>query len=167
MKVALHLDDAPLRRRVIRSLASFPDVIIDADAPRSASIGGEDIALSADPVGHLAELLAAEVAGRSGAPASTRAATIDDTPLTRGIAVAFPPPVGSLWAEAVGGVLRAPVTSSYSAALASNERLALAVVDDSRFLVALVTAAPILAAARGIAVLEAAIMAGLSVAERG
>lgn len=150
----------------MRVLQAFPGVRVDPEADQSASIGSGDIKLPADPVGHLVELLSVEVERRSGAPATYKAATIEGEPLARGIAVSFPPPVGSQWAEEAGRLLRSPGTSGYSAALAANESLALAVVDDSRFLTALMMAAPILAAERGISELEAAILSGLSVAER-
>ena len=166
MKLVLSLEDASLRRRVERVLGSFADVVLDDAGERTASIGGGDISLPPDPIRHLATLLASAVEQRSESAATTIAATCDDTPLPRGVRVAFPPPVGPVWAEEVDGLLLAPVSSGYAAALASNDSMTLAVVDDARFLSAVVTAAPLLAAARGITELEAASLAGLSLAER-
>ncbi len=167
MRVALSLDDEQLRRRVERVLASFPDITLDADDGRSSSIEGGEIPLPADATRHLAGLLAADVERRSGTAASVVAATIPDTPLSQGTAIAFPPPVGSVWGEAVGSMLLGPVDGRYAAAFASNDTVTLAAADDARFLGAIITAAPIIAAARGIAELAAASLAGLSIAERG
>jgi hypothetical protein len=166
VRLVLSLGDASLRRRVERVLGSFADVVLDDEGDRSASIGDSDISLPADPITHLARLLASNVEGRTGFTATTIAATLNDAPLSQGVRVAFPPPVGPAWAEQVGELLLAPVPSGYAAALASNEHLTLAVVDDARFLSAVVTAAPLVAAVRGITELEAASLAGLSLAER-
>ncbi len=166
MRLVLSLDDPSLRRRVERVLGSFPDVVLDEAGDRTASIGDPDISLPSDPVRHLGLLLASEVERRSGSPATTIAATIADNPLPHGVRVAFPPPVGPTWAEMVGGILLAPVASGYAGVIASNDHLTLAVVDDARFLAAVVTAAPLLAVAQGISELEAAGLAGLALAER-
>lgn len=166
MRVALTLTDDRLLLRVKRVLAAFPDVSVDDTATRTAAIGGDDIALPRTPTTHLAMLLARDVERRSGSPADVRAATVSEPPLPSGTAAAFPPPVGPTWARAEGDLLVAPVKGAHAAAMAGNAQVTLAVVDDARFLEAIVVASPILAEARGISELDAAYLAGLSVAER-
>ncbi len=166
MRIALSLADEQLARRVKRVLASFPQVVVADDAGRTAAVDG-DIPVPSEPTRHLAALLATEVERRSGAGISTIAATVRDTPLRSGTAVGFPKPLGTVWGEIVGGVLLAPVSSRYAGALASNDTLALAVIDDGRFLDAIVTAAPIISEARGVTELAAMSLAGLSLAEPG
>lgn len=166
MNLTLELPDGPLRRRVLKILSGFPDIAVTKEGGTSAGTGDAEIPLPDEPLAHLLELLADSLAERTGTPASQRARTLADTPLGDGVAVAFPPPTGPLWAEEVAGVLLAPTDGNHCGVIASNEAGAYAVADETAFVEAIVTAAPIVAVATRTSQLAAARRCGLGVAER-
>ena len=166
MNLTLELPDGALRRRVLRILAGFPDIAITNEGGTRAAVGDADIALPEEPVAHLLHLLSEELQRRSGVPATRLARTLVDAPLDRGTAVSFPTPTGTLWADEVGGVLLAPTTGDHCGVLVSNDSGAYAVSDEVSFVEAIVTAAPIVAAAERIGELEAAKRCGVGLAER-
>lgn len=166
MNLTLELPDGALRRRVLRILAAFPDIAVTSEGGTRAGIGDGEIALPAEPLAHLLDLLGAALEEQTGAPAVRRSRTVEDTPLRRGTSVSFPPPTGSLWAEQVQGVFLAPTDGVHCGVLASNESGAYAVADERDFVEAILTAAPIVAAAERTSELAAAKACGLGVAER-
>ena len=147
MNLTLGLPDGPLRRRVLRILEGFPDIAVTAEGGTTAGFDDAEISLPADPLAHLLTLLTERLENRTGAPATSRARTLDDTPLAQGIAVSFPAPTGSLWADEVGGVLLAPTEGAQCGVLAANDAAAYAVADERDFVEAILTAAPIVARA--------------------
>lgn len=166
MNLTLELPEGPLRRRVQRVLEGFPDIAVTNEGGTTAGFGAAEIMLPEDPLGHLLTLLCTALEQRTGTPPGSLAHTLGDTPLTRGIAVSFPDPTGSLWADQVGGVLLAPTDGPYCGVLAANDTGAYAVADERDFVEAIVTAAPIIARALRIDELDAAKRCGLGIAER-
>ncbi|NND85504.1 MAG: hypothetical protein HKN46_10195 [Acidimicrobiia bacterium] len=166
MNLTLDLPDGPLRRRVARILEAFPDIAVTSEGGTRAAIGDGDIPLPAEPIAHLLDLLAESLEARTGEAPERRARTLADSPLAGGTAVSFPPPTGTLWAEDVGGILLAPTEGTHSSALVSNGAGAYAVADERDFLEAIMTAAPIVAAATRTGELAAARQCGLGIAEQ-
>lgn len=166
MNLTLELPDGPLRRRVLRVLGGFPDISVTTSGGTTAGFGDAEIPLPTDPLRHLLGLLTVALEARTGTGPRTRAHTLDDTALTQGIAVSFPAPTGSLWADDVGGTLLAPTGGPHCGVLVANDDGAYAVSDEREFVEAIVTAAPIVAHALDIDELAAAKRCGLGLAER-
>ncbi len=166
MNLTLQLPDGPLRRRVQRVLGGFPDIAVTSEGGTTAGFADAEIVLPEDPLARLLELLGDALEERTGEQPSSRARTLVDAPLTEGIAISFPDPAGSLWADSVGGVLLAPTKAAHCGVFAANDSGAYAVADEREFVEAIVTAAPIVARALRISELEAAKRCGLGVAER-
>ena len=166
MNLTLELPDGALRRRVLRILAAFPDIAVTSEGGTSAAVGEGDIPLPGEPLDHLLDLLSASLESVTGSPPTRRARTLTDAALSGGTAVSFPDPVGTLWAEEVGGTLLAPTDGVHCGALVSNGAGAYAVADETTFVEAIVTAAPIVAAATRASELDAARRCGLGIAER-
>ena len=174
---------SPLRRRMERVLQAEPDTrVVDLDAGGSVEVLGVQegvacevtastvVSLPADPYAYLAELLAARAARLAGAHEPDLAAhTRPGRPLRSGEAVTFPPPVGARWGTSEGDRLVAPVQGELGAAAAAatgiRGTVRLGVADVADYLAAIAGVAPLLAVMRDEEPLDAALAAGLELAE--
>ena len=174
---------SPLRRRMERVLQAESGVeLIDLDAGGSVELLGVQegvacevvastrIQLPADPYGYLADLLAERAMSLSAASEPDLVAhTRPGKDLRHGEAVTFPPPVGARWAREEGDRLVAPMQGDLGAvavtATGIRGMVRLGVADIGDYLAAIAAVTPLLAAIRGTDPLDAAVTAGLELAE--
>lgn len=174
---------SPLRRRMERVLQAEAGVdLVDLDAGGSVEFLGVQegvacevvastrIQLPADPYGYLADLLAERAVSLSGAGEPELVAhTRPGKGLGHGEAVTFPPPVGARWAAVEGDRLVAPLQGDLGAvtvtATGIRGMVRLGIADVGDYLAAIAAVTPLLAAIREMDPLDAAVGAGLELAE--